>query len=138
MLFQDNLDSQKQPAYLDFLRKWGVDDHKLPPNETDKVQPIDRGLGRQIKIYTGQFLDDWLDDDDNLTKWEENTLTASDQPTDSSGHYLGTWHYNVCRKALEGDAKLKYMYMYFQHAGALLTADGSDDELIMFEGTPVG
>ena len=34
----------------------------------------------------------------------------------------------------EGDAKWKY----FQHAGALLTADGSDDELIQFEGAPVG
>ena len=29
-------------------------------------------------------------------------------------------------------AKLKY----FQHAGALLTADGTDDELIKFEGVP--
>ena len=31
-----------------------VDDHKLPPNETDQVQPIDRGLGRQVKVYLGQ------------------------------------------------------------------------------------
>ena len=54
LLFQDNLDSQKQPEYLDFLKEWGVDDHKVPPNETDQVQPIDRGLGRQVKIYIGQ------------------------------------------------------------------------------------
>ena len=27
-------------------------------------------------------------------------------------------------------------WKYFQHAGALLTADGSDDELIKFEGVP--
>ena len=38
------------------------------------------------------------------------------------------------RKALEGEAKLKY----FQHAGALLTADGTDDDLIKFEGVPEG
>ena len=48
--------------------KWNVDDHKLPPNETDQVQPIDRGLGRHVKIYLGQLLDEWLDDDDNLAK----------------------------------------------------------------------
>jgi hypothetical protein len=54
LLFQDNLDSQKQPDYIEFLRDWGVDDHKLPPNETDQVQPIDRGLGRQVKVYIGQ------------------------------------------------------------------------------------
>ena len=54
LLFQDNLDSQKQSAYIECLKDWGVDDHKLPPNETDQVQPIDRGLGRQVKIYLGQ------------------------------------------------------------------------------------
>ena len=55
LLFQDNLDSQKQPDYIEFLRNWGVDDHKLPPNETEhQVQPIDRGLGRQVKVYIGQ------------------------------------------------------------------------------------
>ena len=37
-------------------------------------------------------------------------------------------------KALEGEAKRKY----FEHAGALLTADGTDDDLIKPEGTPVG
>ena len=35
---------------------------------------------------------------------------------------------------MEGNAKRKY----FEHAGALLTADGTDDELIKFEGTPPG
>ena len=35
---------------------------------------------------------------------------------------------------VEGEAKLKY----FQHAGALLTADVSDDELIKFESVPDG
>ena len=39
ILFQDNLDSQKQPDYISFLKDWSVDDHKLPPNETDQVQP---------------------------------------------------------------------------------------------------
>ena len=40
------MDAQKQPAYIEYLKDWCVDDHKLPPNETDQVQPIDRGLGR--------------------------------------------------------------------------------------------
>ena len=57
LLFQDNLDSQKQPDYISLLKDLGVDDHKLPPNETDQVQPIDRGLGRQVKIYLGQQMD---------------------------------------------------------------------------------
>ena len=129
LLFQDNLDSQKQPEYIDLLKEWCVDDHKLPPNETDQVQPIDRGFGRQIKIYLGQYMDEWLDDDDNLERWEDNSLTASDRRV-----LLGTWYYKACNKALQGEAKRKY----FEHAGALLTADGTDDDLIKLEGTPVG
>ena len=61
------------------MQSVGVDDHKVPPNETDQVQPIDRGMGRQIKVYLGQLLDEWLDDEDNLEKWESNKLTASDR-----------------------------------------------------------
>lgn len=127
LLFQDNLDAQKQPEYLKKLSACGVDDHKLPPNETDQVQPIDRGLGRQVKIYLGQYMDEWLEDDDNLTKWEDNGLTAKDRRI-----LLATWYYKAVHKALEGDAKRKY----FEHAGALLTADGTDDDLIKLEGTP--
>ena len=129
LLFQDNLDSQKQPGYIDMLKRLGVDDHKLPPNQTDHVQPVDRGLGRHVKIYLGQLMDEWLDDDDNLEKWEDDKLTASDRRI-----LLGTWYYKAVTAALEGDAKMKY----FQHAGCLLTADGTDDELIKFEGAPSG
>ena len=70
-------------------------------------------------------MDERLDDDDNLAKWEDNTLTASDRRI-----LLANWYYKACKKALEGEAKMKY----FQHAGALLTADGSDDDLIKLEG----
>ena len=74
-------------------------------------------------------MDEWLDDDDNLAKWEDNTLTASDRRI-----LLANWYYKACKKALEGEVKMKY----FQHAGALLTADGSDDDLIKLEGVPRG
>jgi hypothetical protein len=75
-------------------------------------------------------MNEWLDDDDNLERWEDNiSLTASDRRI-----LLGTWYYKACKKALEGGAKRKY----FEHAGALLTADGTDDDLIKLEGTPAG
>ena len=47
---------------------------------------------------------------------------------------LANWFYNAYVSALEGDAKRKY----FEHAGALLTADGTDDDLIKLEGVPKG
>ena len=47
----------------------------------------------------------------------DNTLTASDRRI-----LLAKWYKKAVTKALQGDAKRQY----FQHAGALLTADGSD------------
>ena len=130
MLFQDNLDSQKQPDYLNLLNDLCIDDHKVPPNETDQVQPVDRGLGAQVKLYMGQAMDDWLDDDANLAKWEDSHgLSASDRRI-----LLANWYTKAVKRALEGEAKWKY----FQHAGALITADGTDDDLIKLEGTPAG
>jgi hypothetical protein len=62
LLIQDNLDAQCQPEYLDALKALHVDDHKVPPNKTNQVQPIDRGFERLVKVYVGQELDKWLDD----------------------------------------------------------------------------
>ena len=45
---------------------------------------------------------------------------------------LVNWYKKAVTKALQGDAKRKY----FEQAGALLTADGSDDHLIKLEGAP--
>ena len=45
---------------------------------------------------------------------------------------MAHWFLAATRRALEGDAKRKY----FEHAGALLTADGTDDDLIKLEGAP--
>jgi hypothetical protein len=54
LLIQEHLDAQCQPEYLETLRDLGVDDHKVPPNKTDQVQPIDRDFGRLLKVYIGQ------------------------------------------------------------------------------------
>ena len=33
LLFQDNLNAQKAPEYIKYLKKLRVDDHKLPPKK---------------------------------------------------------------------------------------------------------
>ena len=116
LLIQDNLDSQKQPDYIDLLKFIGLDDHKVPPNETDQVQPVDRGFGQHIKLEMGNEMDLWLEDDDNLALWEGDDgakLSASDRRI-----LLAHWYFNANKKALKGHAK----WAYFEHAGALLTA----------------
>jgi hypothetical protein len=130
LLFQDNLDAQCQTEYLELLREQcRTDDHKVPPNKTDQTQPIDRGLGRHVKILMGAEEEAWLEDDENLQRWENNELSASDRRI-----LIATWFCKALKMALASDAARKY----FQHAGALLTADGSDDHLIKLEGVPPG
>ena len=51
-----------------------------------------------IKVYLGQLLDEWLDDEDNLKKWESNTLTALDRRI-----LLAHWFYKASMKALQGE-----------------------------------
>ena len=132
LLIQDNLDAQdaqRNPPYIAALAKCSTDDHKVPANKTDQVQPVDRGKGRQIKIYMGQEEDKWLEDDDNLQKYENNELTASDRRI-----LIAQWFCKAYHRSNESSANRKY----FEHAGALLTADCTDDNLIKLEGVPHG
>ena len=75
----------------------------------------------------GQEEHEWLEDDDNLSKYENNELTASDRRI-----LIATWYCKALERLDEGSQNRKY----FEHAGGLLTADGTDDELIKLEGTP--
>ena len=89
---EDNLDSQKQPEYLQFCsEECQADEHKVPPNKTDQVQPVDDGLGRELKVHMGREEDAWLEDDNNLSKWENNELTASNRRI-----LLAQWYCEVC------------------------------------------
>ena len=62
------------------------------------------------------------------------TQRALARATDVTRILLANWFYNACVRAFEGCAKRKYL----EHAGALLTADGTDDELIKLEGVLKG
>ena len=76
----------------------------------------------------GEILDDWLDDDANLEKYESSDFSASDRRI-----LLAQWYCKAYRKACN-----KGVRKYFEHAGALMTADGSGDDLIKLEGVPTG
>ena len=64
-------------------------------------------------------------------RWENpKGLTASERRI-----LLANWYYKATVDAL---AEEKARHAYFKHAGALLTADCTDDELIKLEGVPKG
>ena len=131
LLMQDNLDSQKQPEYQKVLKgECRSDSHFTPEGETDDVQPVDDGLGRLLKVYMGQEEDEWLEDDDNLTKYENNELTASDRRI-----LIALWYCKSYKRAM---AMTEVMRKFFVHTGGLLTADGSGDNLLKIESVPAG
>ena len=127
LLLQDNLDAQLQPAYVAELGKLQTASRWLLAGKTDYLQPVDAGLGRQVKLYMGEAMDAWLEDDDNLDKWESNVLTASDRRVLMT-HWLGA----AWEKAM---AKPDTVRKYFEHTGALLTLDGDHGvSLFKFDG----
>ena len=71
-----------------------------------------------------------------MSGWTKTIISRSGRrtPSDRRILLLGTRFFKACNKALEG----KVMCKYFEHAGALLTADGTNDDKIKFEGTPAG
>ena len=45
----------------------------------------------------GKEEEEWLEDDENLSKWENNELTASDRRI-----LIGQWYVKAFKKACEG------------------------------------
>ena len=46
---------------------------------TELWQAVDQGLGRQFKTVAAEELQEWLEDDVNLEKWENGNLTAQEK-----------------------------------------------------------
>ena len=50
-----------------------------PGGYTDAMQPIDAGLAAFMKVEVGKQLDLWLENGDNMERWESNALTVCDR-----------------------------------------------------------
>ena len=79
LLNLDNLHRQTTDNFKAYIKKecnslvW-----LYPGGSTDALQPIDADPGPFIKVEVGKQLDLWLENGDNLERWESNALTASD------------------------------------------------------------
>ena len=54
--------------------------YSMPPEETDKYQPMDQGEGNLINILMDGQMDIFLQKHDNLEKWHTK-ITASNRKT---------------------------------------------------------
>ena len=116
-------DGKVQGIYEEGVKHAGV---ALPGGCTDALQPIDASLGALIKVEVGKQLDIWLENGDNLERWESNALTASDRRV-----LLTKW---VATAVDIVDNRPNYRFRLFEKTGGLMTADGTCDDRINLEG----
>ena len=69
VLFADNVNFQTLQSFHQLCREEAnTIVYMLPPNQTDKVQPIDQGERFMMKKKIGLYLDEWLEDEENFDK----------------------------------------------------------------------
>ena len=130
LLFCDNLDSQVHEGFLSALHELDSSRYLLPPNETEMCQPIDAGVGAVIKVKIGQAQDEWLDVEGNLDAWEGDP-NATYKLDASMRRILITQWVGTAWDQMTTDVAYKDTFRRcFELTGALICADGTDDNLI--------
>jgi len=126
VIFADNVGFQQEKGFHEMCRKnINAIIYLLPENHTDKVQPIDAGFGKQMKAKFGEAMDKWLEEDDNLDMWHDR-LSAKKRRI-----LMTQWAGEAWRKLSLDKMFAKKLFM---KTGCLMTADGSDDNMIRPQG----
>lgn len=127
ILIMDNLHAQTTDGFKEYLAKHCNTLAWYGPSEcTDEVQPADAGAGRFLKVEVGRQMDIWLEQSDNLERWETASLTASDR------RVLITQWMGAAMARLNNQQA--YRYRLFEKCGMAMTVDGSGDDRITLEG----
>ncbi|KAK3245236.1 hypothetical protein CYMTET_45185 [Cymbomonas tetramitiformis] len=113
VVFADNLDAQVQPEYLGNQKEKGrALGWSLLKGGTHWSQPVDQGAGREVKRDIDYEQNEWLENLDNLEKWENCELTASDR------RVLMTWWAGAVYTRTCARVDLN---RYFEKSGCLLS-----------------
>ncbi|CAB1121435.1 unnamed protein product [Ectocarpus sp. CCAP 1310/34] len=127
ILIMDNLHAQTTDDVKGYLAKQCNTIAWLGPAEcTDEVQPVDAGAGRFLKVEVGNEMDKWLDQSDNIERWETASLTASDRRV-----LITQWTGAAVAKL---NSNQGYRHRLFEKCGMAMTVDGSGDDRITLEG----
>ena len=126
VIFAVNVSFQQEKQFHEACRKEGnASVYLLPENHTDKVQPIDAGIGKLFKTKVGEAMEKWLEQDENLDLWHDK-IGAKDR------RILMTKWAGEAWKELSKDMDL--FTKLLQKTGCLITADGSGDDKIRPQG----
>ena len=126
VLFADNVGFQQSKEFHETCRdELNTIVYMLPENHTDKLQPIDAGCGRMMKLKIGAAMETWLEEEDNLDKWQDN-LSASDRRI-----LMTQWAGKAWSELCGNQTFFKRL---FEKTGCMITADGTDDFKISPQG----
>ena len=132
LLLLDNLEAHKQSE----LKKTVYDDSGLVwfslPNGTDLWQPVDAGFAQVLTVLIGIEHRDWLDQENNADRWFCNDVSFSAKER----RILITWWAGNAWEKLSAPKYDRLRLSCWQKTGCLITADGSNDDLIKPEGLP--
>lgn len=126
VIFADNVGFQQEKAFHEMCRnEINAIIYLLPENHTDKVQPIDAGFGKQMKVKIGEAMEKWLEKEENLDMWHDS-ISAKKRRV-----LMTQWTGEAWRKLSVQKMFIKKLFM---KTGCLMTADGSDDDKIRPQG----
>lgn len=126
ILLCDNVNAQISNSFKGKVGKMNGKVVHFPANCSDLIQPVDAGLGRELKRRIAIIQDAWLQSDNNFEKWE-GKMTASQRRIILSKWIADAWEYVT--KRMEGTLR-----SYFLKTGSLITANGDNDDEIHPEG----
>ena len=116
LMFLDNLDGQVHESFKDILKEANCTRFLLPPETTDHTQPVDGGLGKNVKGEISYEHEVWLQDKDNLEKWESGKISEMEKRILITHWAAAAW---------ERVFTSQHPRKYFERTGCLLTIDGS-------------
>ncbi|CAB1100003.1 unnamed protein product [Ectocarpus sp. CCAP 1310/34] len=128
ILIMDNLHAQTTDEFKEYLAKHCNTLAWYGSSEcTDEVQPVDAGgAGRFLKVEVERQMNIWLEQSDNLERWETASLTASDR-----GVLITQWMGAAMARL---NSQQAYRYRLFNKCGIAMTVDGSGDDRVTLEG----
>lgn len=123
VLFVDNLSGQTNAGFLEQLSHVNCERHLFPPQQTDKLQPVDRNVGQHLKTLVYAQRDKWLEVPENAQRWFGDNgfgLSASELRILISRWVGEAWEKFLIE--LEADDNL--IYKAAQRTGCLLGPSG--------------
>ena len=101
---------------------WNSHVDHTPPGNTDLTAAIDDGYAAAIKWHMRVAQEIWLEDDENLDKWEDGKLCAGDRRI-----LITHWLEKAVKVVHEN---LHALWRYHERTGSIITVDGTRRALL--------